>query len=609
MSKRCDIFFPESKGSVSVLAGTNLLEILQREGLPISSVCGGKGKCGKCKIKVIGETSPPSEIEKKFLTPKEIREGIRLACQTKVLGNVVLYPFLKEEKHRAKILAGGIEKKITISPSIKKEFCEIPVPSLGDSLPDWERILRACGLSYGRGSISLLQRLPKILREINFQVTIVRSKDEILTVEAGDSSAHCYGVAFDIGTTTLVGYLVDLRTGENVAVVSRVNPQRSWGQDVITRIDFVSRSPDQLQTLQGVILNVINEMILDLAKQAQILHHQIYEAIFVGNPTMIHIFLGIPPDNIANSPFVPVFRSPITGYAQEIGVRINERGLVHCLPLVSGYIGADIIAGLLVLPSLSSPKSSPFLFMDIGTNGEMVLGLSGRLIACSTAAGPAFEGGHIHHGMSALTGAIEKVAFRDDVHLEVIGGKAPVGICGSGLIDAIAGLLDLGLITPDGRLLPPEEAPSHVPTKILERVERTDSGTRFLLYRNEDKEIFLTQKDIREVQLAKSAMKAGIQVLTKEAGIEMEEIKKVYLAGAFGNYIRKESAQRIGLLPIADLNKVVSLGNAAGIGAKMCVLSYRIREKARQIAEKIEYIELSGREDFGDLFIQAMAFE
>lgn len=418
-----------------------------------------------------------------------------------------------------------------------------------------------------------------------------------------------YGVAFDIGTTTVVGMLWDLSENRLVDMIAKTNPQSRYGADVISRITWSSESPENRKQMQKLIVDCFNEMLDTFEEQYQVEAACIRRATVVGNTTMSHLFLGYDAKTLAVSPFSPAFTGPVSRTAEALGLHMDSAAEVAVLPNIAGHVGSDIVA--VMIAAGIKERQGITLAIDIGTNGEIVLGGKGRMLTCSTAAGPAFEGARIYHGMRAAEGAIEKVEIRDgEVSLKIIGNKAPVGICGSGLIDAIAQMLDAGLVSFKGNLLSAEEAPAKgVHPELAGRLRKGENGNEFVLaWREKDEDIVINQKDIREVQLAKGAIFGGIQVLLQCLGTKTDELDEILLAGAFGSYIDKRSALRIGLLPNAGLAKVSHIGNAAGVGACMALLSAEARRQAELQSQEVEHVELALHPSFEKEYLQGMYF-
>jgi len=589
--------------------GTSIIEAARLVGIDLQAPCGGKGQCGKCVVRVIRGDIEPSPSDREHLSQEEIDKGYRLACQACVSGELVLKIPYSTRLYAQKILVEGKVEKVALEPNVKKIYGKLPKPELRDQRGDWERIRDFLDVedSQLRCDLEVLRSLPQKLREEDFQGTFIIIGDEFLGVEEGDTSDRSYGVALDIGTTTLVATLVDLNSGDPVAVTAEMNPQAVYGEDVVSRINYASNDSRGLEKLNKDVIDAINGMIEDLCCQAGIKRDFIYELTAVGNTTMSHLFLKIPPKYLALYPYVPTFQRAMQVPARELGIHINPGGKIYTFPNIAGFVGGDTVG--VILTSRLDEDRGVRLAIDIGTNGEIALSARGRLLVASTAAGPAFEGARISQGMRGTSGAIERVKIDDaGVHVEVIDNLPPRGICGSGLIDAVAQLLQLGILDQTGRLRTREELSGRISNRVLERL--TPDG--FLLVPEEetgiDGPITLSQRDIRELQLAKGAIAAGIRLLERELGISDENLSEVLLAGAFGNYLDKRSAQTIGLIPPIPLERVKFIGNAASAGAIMALLSKGARERAEKIARSAEHIELATREDFQDEFARAMLF-
>lgn len=447
-------------------------------------------------------------------------------------------------------------------------------------------------------------------RNTSFEENILTDGVEsVIEWELNNGKMGKYGIAFDIGTTTLVGMLVNLHDGKQLGVEGCSNPQAKFGDDVISRINYCISHNKGLHELHASIINKINTIIKNLCKNSGIKKSEIYEITVAGNTTMNHIFLGIDPSSLGYSPYKPCFVEPKNTKASDLKIDINENGNVYTLPNIAGYVGGDTVAGILSSGMYNTDKIT--LIVDIGTNGEIALGNKERIITCSAAAGPAFEGARISQGMRADYGAIDKVVINDDVRVNVIGNVEPRGICGTGLIDAVAELLREGIIDNSGKINDIEHLTGNISDKIKNRIVKGENGTSFILVEKENvdsKPIMLTQKDVRELQLAKGAIYAGIMILCREYGIEPSEIEEILLAGAFGNYINPKSAVRVGILPNVSIERIKFIGNAAGSGAKLTLLSPKHRTIAEQIARTAQYIELAANPDFQTIFMDAMGF-
>jgi len=596
---------------VMVPAGGSILDAAVAAGVPVEGTCGGKGTCGKCRVRLIsGRAVDPTPAETRQIPPEKLSAGWVLACQRPVADGLAIRVETAVESGPGKESLEGVAAVVAAEPVVEKHFLRLAAPTVDDQQPDLERLLSGLPLDGVLAGPGVLANLPRTLRESGFEVTAVLAGRRLLAVEPGDTTGRSFGLALDLGTTTLAGYLVDLGTGKTLAASSLSNPQRSLGADVISRINHVSENPGGLRQLQEMVLEALNRLIEDLLSGGAVAAEEVYEAVVVGNTTMAHLFLGIDPSYLAPAPFIPAFRRPLEVTAGELGLAMHPGARVLMLPNIAGYVGSDTV-GVMTATGLDRNQGWR-LAVDIGTNGEVVLAGGGRILTCSTAAGPAFEGAHIRHGMRAARGAIESVKMDQEVTLGTIGGAAPAGICGSGLIDAVAGMLRAGVINPSGRLADPATGAAHLPPGLRDRLRKTEGGSEFILASGSQsaagEDIAITQKDLRELQLAKGAILAGIRILLGEAGITAGEISEVYLAGAFGNFISRASAVAIGLLPDIPLERIIPVGNAAGDGARLALISRTERERALSLADRAEHVELSARRDFQDLFVQALYF-
>ena len=605
-------FVPYNK-LIDLQTGTNLLSAADQSGIYLEGDCAGKGTCGKCRVRIIeGETGTPTEAEKKHLSQSEIDAGWVLACQRQVSGNLTVeVPLMKDAHSRKTTLAGGVEL-LEAEPAIQKVALTLERPSVKDQKADLERLLKTADQEHLQINPRELAALPALLRNNRYKVTVAHDDRRIISLEPGDTSDQLFGVAFDIGTTTIVGSLIDLKNATVLAVAAATNPQNVYGADVISRITHASQAEDGLKQLQGKVIDAANQIIRQLLKESGIARDRVYEITAVGNTTMSHLFMGIDPTYLAPAPFIPAFSRALEVEASQLGLNINPSGKVLFLPNIAGYVGSDTV-GVILATNMDRRKDN-CAAIDIGTNGELVLAAGGRLMACSTAAGPAFEGAEIKHGMRAAAGAIEAVNYSNgNLEIKTIEDSPACGICGSGLIDAAAALLQAGLIEPTGRYVNPEENPERIPKEFLNRLRPSQFGYEFVLTPAAESEtgedIVLTQGDLRELQLAKGAIYAGLMILLKEANLKISDLDQVLLAGAFGNYVRKESALTIGLLPAIPPEKIVAVGNAAGDGSRMALASQTMRRRALELPAKVEHLELSTRSDFQDIFIDALSFQ
>jgi len=603
-------FQPQGK-TVHVLEGTRLVEAAARAGIALDLPCGGEGVCGKCRVVVREGAGRPGPVERDVLTEEELRQGFRLACQSEVLGpTTVEVPPTSLLASYHKILAHGNQTSpIDVDPVVHKQYVELPPPSRGSDEADLVRIERAVGPL--EVDLALLRELPVRLRDLRFRGTAVLAGGTLIDFEPGDTESAGYAAAFDVGTTTLVGSLLDLKTGEELAVNSRLNPQTRFGDDVLTRIQFARDDPQGLPELRQAITQAVDEMIGELTDEAGTGREQIYEATFSGNTTMLELLCGIDPRYLGEVPFVPAAGNRLLVPASELALGIHPRGRAYVLPVIGGFVGGDTVAGILATGLANSER--PTLLIDVGTNVEIVLVAEGKLAAAATAAGPAFEGARISQGMRGSTGAIEKVVVDGRLRTNVIGNVPPVGICGSALIDLAAELLRHQVLTPEGRIRPPDELPAELLPDLRRRVLADDGRLAFLVAPENETEtgkpILLTQRDVRQLQLASGAIRAGIVILLKRAGLRPADLDAVLIAGGFGNFIRRSNAQQIGLLPGGiEHRRIRYQGNTSLAGARLVAVSREARQLAEQWARRTEHVDLSTDPAFRDAFAEAMIF-
>ncbi|MGE5265034.1 MAG: ASKHA domain-containing protein [Acidobacteriota bacterium] len=589
--------------------GTTVFNAANWAGLAIDSTCGGRGTCGKCKVRIVLGANSITDADRRFLTEAELKEGWRLSCRAVIHSEYVVQVPRLMTSPKAALLGYG--RHVVLDPNVDKVYLELAEPTLQDQQPDLARVLAALDKDgYAvRADPAVWRTLPKALRTSNFKITAVVCGDELIAVEPGDTTGKSFGLALDIGTTTVVAALVDLNTGAVAAVQSALNGQAPFGADVISRASYAMTEVDGLATLQTRIVETINTLLDQLLAASGVPRENVYEAVAVGNATMLHILLGIDPEAISVAPFIPVIEEPVTLPARDLGLRLGPQARLSTLPHLGAYVGADIVAGVLATGIGREKDENQRLYIDVGTNGEIVLGSSRRTLATAAPAGPAFEGAQIQCGMRASDGAIEGVEISDDVHLQIIGGNVkPIGICGSGLVDAVAQLVQCGLVDASGFLAHAEQVRGRVGDVLVDRLVELEGGVRAFLLSDPEDKIVLTQRDIRALQFAKGAIAAGVAVLMSYLGLKAEDLDEVLLAGSFGSYINPASARAIGLVPWVPVERIVAVGNAAGEGAKISLLSFREREAASRIPELVEYVELSGRPEFNDIFTEALAF-
>jgi len=575
---------------VQCARGTTLLEAAIAAGHQITAVCGGKGLCGHCLVRVIkGTLAEPSLAERDRLTPRQLAEGFRLACAAQVLGDCTVDVPATSRPTSQRLQIAGDTHQVPFQPAVTEHLVIVQPPTVRDPRSDLTLLCDA--LDHGDATSadhSVLMRLPGLLSRENR--TLRASLRGLEIIDVRPISQQPLGLAVDIGTTKIAAYLVDMETGATLAADGVTNPQIAYGEDVMSRIAFTMR--DDTRRLSTVLLDGINELVGRLCPNPA----RIVDAVVVGNTAMHHLFLGLPVRQLGLAPYNAVVSEPVDVKARDLGLRLAAGAYVHLLPNVAGFIGADHVA--MILATGLDRTAETVIGLDIGTNTEVVLARHGRLLSCSTASGPAFEGGHIEHGMRAVDGAIEKVNIEgDNVKFETVNAAPPIGICGSGVLDAVAALRRAGLVNRRGRLLP------HV------RVRETRDGREFVLVRPEDAEgraLTLSEKDIAEILLAKAAIRTGIDALLREAGTSVEELDRIVIAGAFGTHIDVASAIDIGMLPGLPLSRVEQVGNAAGVGARQALVSAPQRERAVAVARQIQYLELMVQPDFAARFAQAM---
>ncbi len=596
--------FPPDR-ELKLKTSDNLRHALIEAGIPLDSPCGGQGTCLKCRVQLSGVSQKYTELEREKLSPEERSGGWHLACQVTVEepGEVRLPEI---EISRAKAGFGLLGEEIALKPNVQSLHFALNKPSIKDQRADWDRLAAHLERATGRPpatELSLLRELPARLREWNFNGEAVVVGDEVVALDPPSSNADVLGVAVDIGTTTLAAGLVDLRTGRVIALDAELNPQIAFGADVISRIMYAQDALEKRGKLQEELVRGLNQLLLRLCRNAGRERGRIFEATVVGNTTMLHTLLGLEARNIALAPYVGGLNQSYDLPAIELGLQIHPRGKVHVLPSIASFVGADTVA--VILAARLHQARTPRLAIDIGTNGEVMLATGKGVLTASTAAGPAFEGGRIKYGMRAVKGAISSFLTTPTINYSVIGGIMPKGICGSGLIDLVAELYRTGVLDQKGRLLKPAEISAE---ELAPRVRVRDEAREFLIFKDEKREVVLTQQDVRELQLAKGAIRAGVELLMKEAGITSDEVQEVLLAGVFGNYINRERAVTLGLIPPFPLEKIHFIGNGAMDGALKALLNMEERRQAEKIAAEAHHIELSGRPDFEEAFLRSLSF-
>ena len=602
------IFFPNEK-RVRVPPGVTLFDAASWNGIAIDSTCGGHGTCKKCKIRVIDGAVPVTPLDIRAFTPEELRGGWRLACR--VLAETDIRVEVPPLVTRPKAATVGVGRQVILRPAVQKRYLELGEPSLTDQMTDMERVLARIDDLELRVDLHALRSVGRVLRAADYKVTAVIVDEVLIDVEPGDTSGRLFGIAFDLGTTTVVATLLDLSTGTPVAVDSMLNKQQPFGADVITRISAVMMDPAALGRLSGLAHETLAELARSVCEQGEVDPTEVYEVAVAGNATMTHIALGIDPEPLGVAPFIMSTRLYPEILAADLGIGAHPRARAVVFPAFGAYVGGDITAGLLA--SGMDRDARTRLFVDIGTNCEIVLGNREWLLATAAPAGPAFEGAAIRCGMRAADGAIEVVSMTPEtIELKVIGDAEPAGLCGSGLVDAVTSLVRLRLLDGSGRLVPQEQAAELAPG-LVSRLTMLGQERVFVLHWLGDpgdvsRSIYLSQRDVRELQFAKAAIATGWQILLEESGLVPSDIQQVLLAGSFGSYLSPANAIRIGLVPKLPVLRVVSAGNVAGEGAKMALLSVRERAGGLALLEEVRYVELSDRADFNDRFVDQLQF-
>ena len=583
--------------NVSVPSGVSLFDAASWNGIAIDSTCGGHGTCKKCKVK-ISNPAMPTSLDSRAFNAEELREGWRLACvQKAVVDTSVDVPPLTT---RPKAATVGVGRQVILRPAVQKRYIELAEPTLHDQRTDIDRVKDAISDIEPRASLEVLRLLPTMLRASDFKVTAVLIDDEIIDIEAGDTTVTRYAIAYDLGTTTVVATLLDLSTGTPVAVASMLNKQQPFGADVISRISATMMDPEALGRLRLLAQETLAELTREVCATIDPLN--VYEVALAGNATMTQLILGIDPEPLGVAPFIMASAIFPDVAASELGIEIHPRAKAFLMPSLGAYVGGDIISG--ALASGMDRDKRLRLFIDVGTNCEIILGDGEKILATAAPAGPAFEAASIKCGVRAAPGAIETVKIVDgEVVLGTIDGEPAIGICGSGLVDACAVLVDAGLLDNSGRFVTNELAAQISPTLATRLIER-DGERIFVL----EGDIFLSQRDVRELQFAKAAIATGWALLLEEFNVQDSDVQQVLLAGSFGSYLSPASAVRIGLVPKLPTLRIVSAGNVAGEGAKMALLSLQERKGALALLEEIHYVELSDRTDFNDKFVDRLAF-
>jgi uncharacterized 2Fe-2S/4Fe-4S cluster protein (DUF4445 family) len=610
VTPRVDLVFVANGNRVRVPAGVTVFDAASWNGIAIDSTCGGHGTCKKCKVRIAGGSVPVASVDVRAFSPDELRDGWRLACRAAATSDLQIeVPPLTT---RPKAATVGVGRQVILRPAVQKRYLELTEPTLSDQRSDVERVLDGLDDLELQVDLAVLRSLGRVLRAADYKVTAVVVDDVLIGVEPGDTTGRRFGIAFDLGTTTVVATLLDLSTGTPMAVSSMLSKQQPFGADVISRISAVMLEPENLGRLTQLAHESLSELVGEVCAEAAVDPLDVYEIALAGNATMTHLALGIDPEPLGVAPFILSARLLPEVLAADLGLAVHPRARAVMFPAFGAYVGGDITAGLLA--SGMNRDARLRLFIDIGTNCEIVLGSREWLLATAAPAGPAFEGAAIRCGVRAADGAIEGVVLGTggEVTLKVIGDCEPVGLCGSGLVDAVASLIDVGLLDRSGRFVPQEQAADLVPGLAARLTMLGDERVFVLAWRGESGDvassIFLTQRDVRELQFAKAAIASGWNVLLEEAGLSAADLQQVLLAGSFGSYLSPGNAIKLGLVPRLPVLRVVSAGNVAGEGAKMALLSVRERAAALALLQEVRYVELSDRADFNDLFVEQLQF-
>lgn len=605
-AQRITIDFEPLGRRVTVSSGDTILKAAQLAGIDLVAICGGVGICGSCRVRLIaGRLSPVTAAERKVLKPEQLSDGFRLACKASPLTDVRIEVPPQSLNLTQKLQLEGIETGFVPAPAVIPVDLHLSPPDLSDLRADLTRVnqgLEVLGYPPLSASIETLASLSNCLRNQNWHIRLALRPGRETSELAGvlPPSRPLLGLAADLGSTKLAFYLVNLETGATLSQTGRMNPQIVYGEDVVSRIAFANQNAENKQLLQSRLVDTVNQAVEELCAEAGTRPDEIVDSVFVGNTVMHHLFCGLPVRQLGTAPYIPAVARPLSFCAQEIGLRFSPGARVYLPANIAGYVGADHTAALLSGGFFEDDHVT--VLVDIGTNTEISLRARGRIFSCSTASGPAFEGAHIRDGMRAAPGAVDDVTFTNgEWHVSTIDERPAAGICGTGILNAVSALLDAGAINSQGRLInnsPRTKMENNSPAFVV-AAGNPAQNTR---------EILITRKDIHEIQLAKGAIRAGIEVLLQEAGIRADEVQQWIIAGAFGTYLRLESAIRIGLLPNVPLERFVQVGNAAGVGARQMLLSTHKREQAMLLAEKAEYIELTTCLQFTEKFVESMFF-
>ena len=603
---RVKLDFAPSNQSFKVPPGVSVFDAASWNGIAIDSTCGGHGTCKKCKVQITEGIVPISRLDIRAFNQEELKNGWRLACVARATENLAIT--VPAMTTRPKAATVGVGRQVILRPAVQKRYIELVEPTLHDQRPDIQRVKDAIDDLEVIVEFGVLQKLPTVLRKNDFKVTAVVVDDVLIDVEPGDTTEFRYAIAYDLGTTTVVATLLDLNSGTPIGVKSMLNKQQPFGADVISRISATMLDENALSRLRNAAQSTLDELTQEVIKEAKVDKDNVYEVAIAGNATMIQLILGVDPEPVGVAPFITASQYWPVLNAKEFGINIHPQARAYSFPSLGAYVGGDIVAG--VLASGMDRDKRVRLFIDVGTNCEIVLSDGNKIITTAAPAGPAFEAASIKCGMRAADGAIEVVKItKDGVTLQVIGEVEPQGMCGSGLVDAVAELAKIGVLDQSGRFISKEELEKNFP-KLSDRLIDLESTEKaFILHGDKnDPLVYLTQRDVRELQFAKASIATGWRLLMDQLNLKDDDIQQVLLAGSFGSYLSPASAIQIGLVPKIPVMRIVSAGNVAGEGAKMVLLSQPERNGATTLLNEVSYVELSDRKDFNDKFVEQLSF-
>lgn len=587
-----------------------MLEALNELGIFLTAPCGGEGTCGKCRVEAHGVLSAATPAERQLLAAEQLEAGIRLACQAQVEGDVRVSVPEASRQPEMRILLGGSTREIQADPPVAKRHISLPEQTLSEPYSRLEHLRRCADLRADlTAELPVLQKLPAVFEQAAGSLTAVTRENVLMAMEPGDTAGRCYGIAVDLGTTTVVASLVDLRSGKELGHAATVNQQTRFGHDVVARINATLEQPEGLRGLTAAAHASVTQVVEEVLEKSDVAPEEVYDAALVGNSTMTHLCLGIDPGSLGRMPYVSTAGPAVLVPPVAAGISIHPEARAYVLPNIAGFVGADTV-GAILAAKLDEDDGRVRLMVDIGTNCEIALRLGNRLLVTSTPAGPAFEGARITCGMYAAPGAIEKVKIDGRLEYRTIDGKKARGLCGSGLVDISAELLRVGVIDATGRMVSSDELDSSVDASVREALVEHENGMAFVLLNgNADERVILTQRDVRELQLAKGAIRSGIDLLLEYAKLPPEALDEFVIAGGFGSYIDKANAMRLGMIPQLDPEKLTFIGNGALVGARLALLSRSLRRRGEQVAREAEHLQLAHTPDFQMRFSEAMMFE